>query len=82
MATYSPHYGRGKDRHVPLAKALQQYAGSKNRQQLIHLLSPIDTAARSSELVKELVHSGDIYHPLAWSAKQAYGFFAGIGIVP
>ncbi|MCX4026910.1 DEAD/DEAH box helicase [Endozoicomonas sp. SM1973] len=74
MATYSPSYGQGKSRHLPLAKALEEYAGSKNKARLIHLLSPIDLAAKSSALVKNLVDSGDIYHPLAWSPQEAYQF--------
>lgn len=74
MATYSPSYGQGKSRHLPLGKALVEYAGRKNKARLIHLLSPIDLASKSSELVKELVDSGDVYHPLAWSPHEAYRF--------
>ncbi|MBF0289983.1 MAG: DEAD/DEAH box helicase [SAR324 cluster bacterium] len=74
MATYSPSYDQGKNRHLPLGKALVEYAGSKNKARLIHLLSPIDLASHSSELIKELVESGDLYHPLAWSPQEAYQF--------
>ncbi|MDE1463809.1 DEAD/DEAH box helicase [Spartinivicinus poritis] len=74
MATYSPSYDQGKSRHLPLARALEEYAGSKNKARLIHLLSPIDLASKSSALVKDLVDSGDVYHPLAWSPQEAYQF--------
>jgi hypothetical protein len=74
MATYSQPDQHGKINHRPLAKALNEYAGAKNKAQLIHLLSPIDLAAKSSQLVNELVSSGDIYHALAWSPHEAYQF--------
>ncbi len=81
MATYAPEYGRGKARHLPLARALEDYAGSKNRKQLLSLLSPVDLAAKSSELVNELVASGDIYHPVAWSAQEAYHFLREVPLL-
>ena len=75
MATYAAELStQGQSRHRPLAKALNDYAGKQNKSQLIHLLSPIDLASKSSELIKELVASGDIYHPLAWTPQEAYHF--------
>ena len=74
MATYSPSYGQGKSRHLPLRKALEEYSGTKNKSRLIHLLTPIDLASKSSELIKEMVDSGDIYDPLAWTPQEAYQF--------
>lgn len=74
MATYSASYNGIKSQHLPLIKAMQEYSGADNRTKLIHLLSPIDLASKSSSLIKSLVESGDIYHPLAWRAEQAYNF--------
>ncbi|MEJ2612790.1 MAG: DEAD/DEAH box helicase [Candidatus Thiodiazotropha sp.] len=75
MATYVPELSaQGRIRHQPLNRALQEYAGAKNRKALIRLLSPIQLAAESSPAIKELVDSGDIYHPLAWSPGEAYNF--------
>ena len=74
MATYSPSYGQGKSHHLPLGKALMEYAGNKNKERLILLLSPINLASESSVLVQKLVDSGDIYHPLAWSPQEAFQF--------
>ena len=45
---------------------------------MISLLSPIQTASENSAMVKELVDSGDIYRPLAWTPRQAYGFLQDI----
>ncbi len=75
LATYSPDISaHGQNRHQPLGKALQEYAGSKNKTKLIHLLSPIQLASQRSALIQELVTSGDIYHPLAWTPAEAYQF--------
>ena len=79
MATYAPELsGQGRVRHRPLAKALQEYAGARNKQALVHLLSPVQRACESSPLIRELVDSGDIYHPLAWTPQEAYEFLKGV----
>lgn len=74
MATFLPEFERGSKKHLPLAKALEQYAGKNNRQKLVQLLGPINLASQSSEFVRQLVDSGDIYHPLAWTSQDAYRF--------
>lgn len=75
MATYVPELSaQGHIRHQPLSRALQEYAGAKNKKALIRLLSPVQLAAESSAVVNELVDSGDIYHPLAWTPGEAYEF--------
>ncbi len=75
LATYAPaQQGGGQVRYQPLGRALQEYAGARDRQALIRLLSPVQRAAELSPRIKELVDSGDIYHPLAWTPREAYGF--------
>lgn len=75
LATYSTGFGAGGQlKHVPLRKALEQCAGAKNRPALIKLLSPVHQAAERCEWVRELVDSGEIYQPLAWTAERAYTF--------
>ncbi len=75
LATYAPEQqGGGQVRYQPLGRALQEYAGARDRQALIRLLSPVQRAAELSPRIKELVDSGDIYHPLAWTPQEAYGF--------
>ncbi|MEA3409959.1 MAG: DEAD/DEAH box helicase [Pseudomonadota bacterium] len=77
MATYAPELStrsQGRIRHQPLARALQEYAGARNKQALLRLLSPVQRAAESSVLIRELVESGDLYHPLAWTPAEAYEF--------
>ena len=48
MATYASGFGAaGRLKHLPLRKALEQYAGAKNRAALIKLLSPVQQAAET-----------------------------------
>jgi hypothetical protein len=75
LATYATRLSsQGRVQHEPLGKALQQYAGGKNRAMLLALLAPLERAAEQCALVKELVASGDIYHPLAWTPREAHRF--------
>ena len=84
MATYAPELSAQDSadstrvRHQPLSRALQEYAGTKNKNILIRLLAPIHRASQASDLILKLVESGDIYHPLAWTAAEAYLFLKDI----
>ncbi len=69
---------QGKVKHEPLGRALQQYAGERKREAMLNLLLPVSRAAESSELIRRLVDSGEIYHPLAWSPREAYDFLKAI----
>ena len=79
MATYTAGFGAaGRLQHLPLRKALEQYAGAQNRPALIKLLSPVQQAAERCEWVQKLVDSGAIYQPMAWSAGRAYEFLRSV----
>ena len=82
LATYANRLSaQGRVQHEPLGRSLQNYAGAKNRQALLALLVPIQRAAERSALVKELVDSGDVYHPLAWSPREAHRFLQDLPIL-
>jgi non-specific serine/threonine protein kinase len=72
---------QGKVKHEPLGRALQEYAGTKNRKAMLNLLLPVSKAAESSEWVRRLVDSGEIYQPLAWSPREAYEFLKAIPLL-
>ncbi|MCR4414095.1 MAG: DEAD/DEAH box helicase [Thermoguttaceae bacterium] len=75
LATYAASVGAGgRIRYQPLSGALREFAGVKNKKALLRLLSPIHAASQKSALVKDLVESGDIYQPLAWTPREAYRF--------
>jgi len=81
MATYAASLtGGARVRYLPLSQALRQYAGTKNKNRLIQLLSPVHLASQKSPLVKELVDSGDIYQPLAWTPREAYRFLKEVPV--
>ena len=72
---------QGKVKHEPLGRALQQYANAQKRKEMLNLLLPLSKAAESSELTKQLVESGEIYHPQAWPARKAYDFLKAIPLL-
>ena len=75
IATYARQVrGREQLQYVPLSRALQEYAGARNKQKLLALLVPLKRAAEQSELIRDIVDSGDVYHPLAWTAEEAHAF--------
>jgi non-specific serine/threonine protein kinase len=79
LATYATHLSRqARVQHAPLGRAIQEYAGAANKQALLHLLQPVQRAKEKSALLKELVDSGEIFHPLAWTPRQAYAFLQDI----
>ena len=79
LATYTAGLGtHNKVRHEPLGKALRQYAGARNKQALLALLSPVHEACRRSEFLRALVDSGSIFHPLGWTPADAYLFLKDI----
>ncbi|MGO9112050.1 MAG: DEAD/DEAH box helicase [Thermoguttaceae bacterium] len=75
LATYAPSVVSGsRVQYQPLSRALRELAGAKNKTALVRLLSPVQAASQHSALVKELVESGDLYQPLAWTPHEAYRF--------
>jgi len=79
LATYASGVSeRGEAQHLPLARALQEYAGGANRKRLVALLTPIRAASETLPWVQDLVESGDIYHPLAWTPPEAHRFLRAI----
>jgi len=72
LATYTPKLSaQAKAQHLPLGKALAEYAGAKNRERLLSLLLPVQRAAEQCGWLKAIVDSGEIYHPLRWTPQRA-----------
>ena len=75
MASYATRLSKqARVQHAPLGRAVEEYAGARDRQKLLALLGPVQRAAESSPVIKALVDSGQIYHPLAWTPGEAYAF--------
>jgi len=82
LATYAPRLSKGgRVQYQPLGKALQEYAGERNKQALINLLSPVQRASEKVDFVKELVDSGEVFHPLAWAPGEAYRLLKNVPLL-
>src|SRR3984957_1666923 len=72
LATYTTRLSaQAKAQHLPLGKALQEYAGAKNHARLLSLLMPVQRAAEQCGWLKTMVEAGEIFHPLRWRPQQA-----------
>lgn len=79
LATYTTRLSvEAKAQHLPLGKALQEYAGAKNRERLLSLLMPVQRAAEQCGWLKIMVDAGEIFHPLRWSPQQALQFLKDV----
>ncbi|MCK5215399.1 MAG: DEAD/DEAH box helicase [Candidatus Omnitrophica bacterium] len=77
LSTYSTGFNnQGKSKHLPLKHALKEYGHDKQR--LIDLLATVHLAAKESKLITRILNSGEIFHPLAWSSKEAFRFLKEI----
>ena len=75
MATYTHRLSaQEKPVHLPLGRALQEYAGAKNQTALRSLLEPVQRAAELSPWTRELLDSRRIFQPQAWTPAQAHAF--------
>jgi len=73
LATFTDRLAaHGQARHRPLGEALEEYAGARNRDRLLALLLPVQRAAERCAWLRELVDRGEIFHPLRWSAEEAF----------
>ncbi|MFH1732474.1 MAG: DEAD/DEAH box helicase [Planctomycetota bacterium] len=82
LATYAPRLSKGgRVQYQPLGKALQEYAGERNKKALVALLSPVHRASEKSDFVKKLVDSRDIFHPLAWTPGEAYRLLKDVPVL-
>jgi non-specific serine/threonine protein kinase len=73
LATYAVRAGAGgRVQHRPLARAVEDSSARGDRQALLHLLVPVQRAAERSPWLADLVESGAIYEPLAWTPPEAH----------
>lgn len=75
LATYTTRLSQNTQlQHLPLKRALQEYADKNMRSHLLALLVPVQKAASQSLFIKHLVDSGQIFQPLAWGPREAHQF--------
>jgi superfamily II DNA or RNA helicase len=79
LATYTTGLSKtANTQHVPLGRALEEYAGKSKKSLLLSLLLPVQTAAKKSAFLKNLVDTGKVFKALAWNAQDAYQFLKDI----
>jgi non-specific serine/threonine protein kinase len=77
MVTHGRSRGvHGRVQHVPLATAWSELAGDPLRQE--RLLAPLRRAAERSTAVRAIVASGEVFHPVAWTADEAYALLSAL----
>ncbi|HKK99976.1 MAG TPA: SNF2 helicase-associated domain-containing protein, partial [Desulfotignum sp.] len=75
MATYSAGMGaNGKPKHLPLKHAIASHDDAA----LLNLLSTVYKAGEKSRIVAGLTETGELFHPLAWEAEEAFAFLQEI----
>jgi SNF2 family DNA or RNA helicase len=79
MASYASGLNAaGRLRQLPLGKALQEYSSANDKAVLLKLLEPLHRASQTCPFMADLVESGDVYHPLAWTPVEARTFLQSI----
>ena len=82
VATYTTRLSaRAKAQHLPLAQALREYAGARNRTALLALLEPVQRAARTSAVAKDLADSSAVFETLAWTPGEAHRFLTEVPLM-
>ncbi|MES2258933.1 MAG: DEAD/DEAH box helicase [Pseudomonadota bacterium] len=81
LATYAAGVTQqSRVQHLPLGRALQEYAGSDQRDALLRLLMPVHRASESCAWLKSLADSGALFQPIAWTPRDAHRFLQSIPI--
>ena len=79
LATYTNRISsKATIKHLPLADALQQFAGEKKQSKLAELLKPVSRASQSSELIRSWLDSRALFRPQALSISKAHQFLSDV----
>jgi len=75
IATYTTQLSaQGRPQHLALGEALREYAGTHHKARLLALLKPVQEGAAHCPWLRAMVEAGEIYHPLRWTAAEAFQF--------
>src|SRR6266576_1792487 len=79
LATYAIRAGaRGAVQHRPLARALEDSSARADRRALLQLLVPLQRAAETTDWLAEMIETGAVYQPLAWTPADAHRFLQAV----
>ncbi len=79
LATYTSRLSaHARAEHLPLGRALTEYAGARNKARLLSLLLPVQRAAEQCPWLKTMVDTGEVFHPLRWTPAEAFQFLTDL----
>jgi hypothetical protein len=79
LATYTARLtASARAQHLPLGKALEEYASEARKEQLLSLLMPVQRAAEALPWLATMVDEGEIFHPLRWTPEEAFQLLSDI----
>ncbi|CAN5908414.1 hypothetical protein BH11GEM2_BH11GEM2_13170 [soil metagenome] len=79
LATYThQRSSRGTVQHRVLGDALREYSAAKDREKLLSLLVPVQRAAKECTWLREMVDAGEVFHPLRWTAEEAFRLLSDV----
>ena len=79
LATYSTAVNKeGQSKHLPLKYAIEEFG--ENSSKLFELLTTVQLAAKESSLIAGLIDNGELFHPIGFTAKEAYAFLKEIPV--
>jgi superfamily II DNA or RNA helicase len=79
MATYVNRLSAKENPvHVPLSKALVEFAGAGDKATLKSLLEPVQKAAEQSEWMRDQLESQKVFQPQLWTPPQAFRFLQSV----
>ena len=82
LATYTHALSRrATPQHVPLGRALREYAAAASKARLLSLLLPVQRAAEHCSWLKTMVEEGEIFHPLRWTPQEAIAFLRDVPVL-
>jgi len=67
----------GRVQHAPLATAWAELADDPARQR--RLLAPLRRACERNATLRDIVARREVFHPVAWTAAQAYALLSALG---
>jgi hypothetical protein len=82
LATYTTQLSKhAKAQHLPLGRALSEYAGAADKPRLLSLLLPVQRAAAECPWLNAMVEAGEIYSCPDWASmcKHVAAVLYGIG---
>lgn len=78
IVTYDRTDSRGEKSVMPIGRAMQEFTTNGDQHALLAMLEPLHEAQKGCEFLSSLISSGEIFHPLALSAQEAFAILKNV----